>query len=102
LGVGKGLIVRIVAMLTRMIDRGHGGVREEGIVYENVNVNVNENENVNVNVNVNDEDTGQPDGWGERPVATLCGRPALYRWPKKRTRSQRSGTRTRTRDLHAA
>jgi hypothetical protein len=50
LGVGKGLIVRIVAMLTRMIDRGHGGVREEGIVYGNENVNV------------NDEDTGQPDG----------------------------------------
>jgi hypothetical protein len=50
LGVGKGLIVRIVAMLTRMIDRGHGGVREEGIVY------------VNENVNVNGEDTGQPDG----------------------------------------
>jgi hypothetical protein len=45
LGVGKGLIVRIVAMLTRMIDRGHGGVREEGIVYGNGN------ENVNVNVN---------------------------------------------------
>jgi hypothetical protein len=37
-------------MLTRMIDRGHGGVREEGIVYGNENVNV------------NDEDTGQPDG----------------------------------------
>jgi four helix bundle protein len=50
LGVGKGPIVRIVAMLTRMIDRGHGGVREEGIVYGNENVNV------------NDEDTGQPDG----------------------------------------
>jgi hypothetical protein len=32
-------------MLTRMIDRGHGGVREEGIVYGNGN------ENVNVNVN---------------------------------------------------
>jgi hypothetical protein len=41
-------------MLTRMIDCGHGGVREEGIV--------NGNENVNENVNVNDEDTGQPDG----------------------------------------
>jgi hypothetical protein len=52
LGVGKGLIVRIVAMLTRMIDRGHGGVREEGIVYGNENVNE----------NVNNEDTGQPDG----------------------------------------
>jgi four helix bundle protein len=54
LGVGKGLIVRIVATLTRMIDRGHGGVREEGIVYGNGNGNE--------NVNVNDEDTGQPDG----------------------------------------
>jgi hypothetical protein len=50
LGVGKGLIVRIVATLTRMIDRGHSGVREEGIVYGNGNGNV------------NDEDTGQPDG----------------------------------------
>jgi hypothetical protein len=83
----------------------HGGVREEGIVYGNENVNVNDEEGIgygNENVNVNDEDTGQPDGWGERPVATLCGRPSPDRWPKKRTRSQRSGTRTRTRDRHAA
>ena len=34
---GKQLLVRIVAMLTRMIERGHGGaVREEGTVYGNL------------------------------------------------------------------
>ena len=35
---GKQLLVRIVSMLTRMIERG-SQVREEGIVYENVNEN---------------------------------------------------------------
>jgi hypothetical protein len=65
-------------MLTRMIDRGHGGVREEGIVYGNESENVNDENTgqpdgcghggvreegiVYGNENVNDEDTGQPDG----------------------------------------
>lgn len=35
---GKQLLVRIVSMLTRMIERGNK-VREEGIVYGNVNEN---------------------------------------------------------------
>ena len=41
LGTGKTLVVRIVAMLTRMIERGRDGLREEEFVYEYVNVNVN-------------------------------------------------------------
>ena len=48
---GKQLLVRIVSMLTRMIERG-AGVREEGIVYGYVN----ENEY--------GEDDGQPMGAG--------------------------------------
>lgn len=39
--VGKGLLIRNVAMLTRMIERC-GQIREEGLVYGNVNENVNE------------------------------------------------------------
>ena len=35
LQIGKDMLVRIVAMLTRMIDRNQ--VREEGVVYGNVN-----------------------------------------------------------------
>ena len=40
---GKELLVRVVAMLTRMIGRV-GEVREEGAEYVNVNENVNENQ----------------------------------------------------------
>jgi hypothetical protein len=46
---GKELLVRIVAMLTRMIER-RNQVREGDVVYGYVNVNV----------NVNEGDSGQP------------------------------------------
>jgi four helix bundle protein len=49
---GKDLLVRIVAMLTRMIERGNQ-VREEDIVYGYVNENGNE------------RDSGQPEGPGD-------------------------------------
>ena len=49
---GKDLLVRIVAMLTRMIERGNQ-VREEDIVYGYVNENGNE------------EDSGQQEGAGD-------------------------------------
>ena len=48
LQTGKDLLVRIVATLTRMIDR-RNQVREEGVVYGNVNEHV------------HGEDTGQPE-----------------------------------------
>ena len=48
---GKDLLVRIVAMLTRMIERGNQ-VREGDIVYGYVNENGNEG------------DSGQPEGPG--------------------------------------
>ena len=37
-------------MLTKMIERGRGGLREDEIVYGNENVYENENENGNVMV----------------------------------------------------
>ena len=49
---GKVLLVRIVAMLTRMIERGNQ-VREEDSVYGYVNVNGNQG------------DSGQPEGPGD-------------------------------------
>ena len=49
---GKDLLVRIVAMLTRMIERGNQ-VREQESVYGNANGNGNE------------EDSGQPEGAGD-------------------------------------
>jgi len=51
LETGKRMLVRIVAMLTRMIERGRGGVREEGVVYGNVNEY--------------EQGTGQPDTAGD-------------------------------------
>ena len=49
---GKELLVRVVAMLTRMIERGNQ-VREEQVMYGNVNENGDEGE------------AGQPAGSGE-------------------------------------
>ena len=51
---GKGLLVRIVAMLTRMIERGNQ-VREQESVYGNGNGNEYGNE----------DDLGQPAGAGD-------------------------------------
>jgi four helix bundle protein len=71
---GKELLVRIVAMLTRMIERG-SQVREDDAVYGNVNVN----ENGNV--------------YGKERGGVVS---AAVR-AMSRSRSQRSGTRSRTR-----
>lgn len=61
---GKYRLVRIVAMLTRMIDR-RNLVREREVGYGdrnlNVDVNEDENENVNLNVNVNEDENGDGD-----------------------------------------